>query len=66
MGVQFYSHDAVFLESVTHLIGEALKNGNVAIVFATKPHRETWMLMPLFNKEPTFRWMLLTHFLLSW
>ena len=30
--VQFYSHDAVFLESVTHFIGEALKNGNVAIV----------------------------------
>jgi DNA-binding NarL/FixJ family response regulator len=37
---QFYSHDAVFLESVTHVIGAALKTGNVAIVIATKPHRD--------------------------
>ena len=37
---QFYSHDAVFLESVTHFIGAALKTGNVAIVIATKPHRD--------------------------
>ncbi len=39
--VQFYSHDAVFLESVTHFIGAALKAGNAAIVFATKPHRDS-------------------------
>jgi DNA-binding NarL/FixJ family response regulator len=38
---QFYSDDAVFLESVTHFIGTALKTGNVAIVFATKPHRDS-------------------------
>jgi CheY-like chemotaxis protein len=38
---QFYSHDAVFLESVTHFIGAALKNGDAAIVFATKPHRDS-------------------------
>jgi CheY-like chemotaxis protein len=38
---QFYSHDAVFLESVTHFIGAALKTGNAAIVFATKPHRDS-------------------------
>jgi hypothetical protein len=31
----------VFLESVTHFIGAALKAGNAAIVFATKPHRDT-------------------------
>ena len=39
--VQFYSHDAGFLESATHFIGAALKNGNAAIVFATKPHRDS-------------------------
>jgi CheY-like chemotaxis protein len=38
---QFYSHDAVFLESVTHFIGAALKTGYAAIVFATKPHRDS-------------------------
>ena len=38
---QFYSEDAVFLESVTHFIGTALKTGNVAIVFTTKPHRDS-------------------------
>ncbi len=35
---QFYSDDAIFLEGVTHFIGAALKTGNAAIVFATKPH----------------------------
>jgi DNA-binding NarL/FixJ family response regulator len=39
--VQFYSHDAVFLESVSHFIGGALKAGNAAIVIATKPHRDS-------------------------
>jgi hypothetical protein len=38
---QFYSHDAIFLESVTHFSGAALKTGNAAIVFATKPHRDS-------------------------
>ncbi len=38
--VQFYSDDEVFLESVTHFIGAALKFGNAAIVVATKPHRD--------------------------
>jgi DNA-binding NarL/FixJ family response regulator len=38
---QFYSDDGVFLESVTHFIGAALKTGNAAIVFATKPHRDS-------------------------
>jgi DNA-binding NarL/FixJ family response regulator len=37
---QFYSHDAVFLESVTHFIGSALRAGSAAIVLATKPHRD--------------------------
>jgi DNA-binding NarL/FixJ family response regulator len=37
---QFYSHDAVYLESVTHFIGAALNSGNAAIVIATKPHRD--------------------------
>ena len=36
----FYSDDVVFVDSVTHFIGAALKFGNAAIVFATKPHRE--------------------------
>jgi DNA-binding NarL/FixJ family response regulator len=39
--VQFYSHDAVFRDSVTRFIGATLKNGNAAIVFATKPHRDS-------------------------
>jgi DNA-binding NarL/FixJ family response regulator len=39
--VLFYSDDAVFLESVTHFIGSALKFGNAAIVLATKSHRDT-------------------------
>ncbi len=38
---QFYSHDAVYIESITHFIESALKTGNAAIVFATKPHRES-------------------------
>jgi DNA-binding NarL/FixJ family response regulator len=38
---QFYSHDAVFLESVTQFVGAALKNGNAAIVIATKAHRDS-------------------------
>jgi DNA-binding NarL/FixJ family response regulator len=37
---QFYSDDAVLLERVTYFIGDALKTGNAAIVFATKPHRD--------------------------
>lgn len=38
---QFYSQDAVFLESVSHFIGADLKTGKAAIVFATKPHRDS-------------------------
>jgi DNA-binding NarL/FixJ family response regulator len=38
--VQFYSNDAVFLESVTQFIGAALNAGNAAIVFATGTHRD--------------------------
>jgi DNA-binding NarL/FixJ family response regulator len=38
--VQFYSDDEIFLETVTHFIGAALKSGNAAIVVATKPHRD--------------------------
>jgi hypothetical protein len=38
--VLFYSRDATFLESVVPFIGAALKDGNAAIVIATKPHRE--------------------------
>ena len=39
--VQFYSDQVVFLERVTHFIAAALKAGNAAIVFATKPHRDS-------------------------
>lgn len=38
--VQFYSDDEVFLETIAHFIGAALKFGNAAIVVATKRHRE--------------------------
>ena len=38
--VQFYSDDAVFLESVTRFIAGALDAGNAAIVFATTAHQE--------------------------
>lgn len=38
--VLFYSDDVILVESITHFIGAALKFGNAAIVFATKPHRE--------------------------
>ena len=38
---QFYSDDAIFLESVARFIGAALKTGNAAIVSATKPHRDS-------------------------
>ena len=38
--VLFYSDTVVLLESITHFIGAALKFGNGAIVFATKPHRD--------------------------
>jgi CheY-like chemotaxis protein len=37
--VQFYSDDAVFLDSFTHFIAAALEAGEVAIVVATESHR---------------------------
>jgi DNA-binding NarL/FixJ family response regulator len=39
--VQFYSDEAVFLESATRFIAAALKTGNAAIVIATKAHRDS-------------------------
>ena len=39
--VQFYSDDAVFLERASQFIGAALRNGNAAIVFVTKSHRDS-------------------------
>ena len=38
--VQFHSDDAVFVESLTRFVTSALVQGNAAIVFATKPHRD--------------------------
>jgi len=38
---QFYSDDVVFRENVTHFIAAPLRAGNAAIVFATKPHRDS-------------------------
>ncbi len=38
--VLFYSDDTVLLDRVTHFIAVALKAGDAAIVFATKPHRD--------------------------
>jgi DNA-binding NarL/FixJ family response regulator len=38
--ILFYSDDVILLEGITHFIGAALKFGNAAIVFATKPHRD--------------------------
>ena len=38
---QFYSDDVVFRETVTHFIAAALRAGNAAFVFATKPHRDS-------------------------
>ncbi len=37
--VQFYSDDAVFLDSVARFIATALKSGRAAIVFITESHR---------------------------
>jgi DNA-binding NarL/FixJ family response regulator len=39
--VQFYSDDAVFLDSFTRCIAAALKAGNGAIVVATRSHRDS-------------------------
>jgi DNA-binding NarL/FixJ family response regulator len=39
--VQFYSDDAVFLDSFTHFIAAALEAGDVAIVVATESHRDS-------------------------
>jgi CheY-like chemotaxis protein len=39
--VQFYSDDAVFLDSFTHFIAAALEAGDVAIVVATESHRNS-------------------------
>jgi DNA-binding response OmpR family regulator len=41
--VQFYSDDAVFLDSFTHFIAAALEAGDVAIVVATESHRGSLM-----------------------
>lgn len=38
--VQFYSHDALFLDGFTQFIGATLKAGNAVIVVATESHRE--------------------------
>ena len=38
--VGFYSDDRSLLDGFTHLVGAALKNGNAAIMIATKAHRE--------------------------
>lgn len=38
--VWFYSDDVVFVETVSAFVAKALKAGDSAIVFATKPHRE--------------------------
>jgi hypothetical protein len=40
-GVQFYADEAVFVDRAAGFIGAALKSGNAAIVFATKPHRDS-------------------------
>jgi DNA-binding NarL/FixJ family response regulator len=39
--VQFYSDDAIFLDSFTTFIGSALEAGNAVIVVATDSHRES-------------------------
>ncbi|MGH8630349.1 MAG: MEDS domain-containing protein, partial [Burkholderiales bacterium] len=39
--VQFYETDAFLLDAVTRFIGEALRAGDVGIVVATKPHRDS-------------------------
>ena len=39
--VQFYSNNALLFGRLTYFIGAALIAGNAAIVFATKPHRDT-------------------------
>jgi CheY-like chemotaxis protein len=39
--VQFYSDDAVFLDSFTHFIAAALEAGDLAIVVATESHRDS-------------------------
>ncbi len=39
--VLFYSDDTVLLDSLARFIAAALKAGNAAIVFATKPHRDS-------------------------
>jgi DNA-binding NarL/FixJ family response regulator len=39
--VQFYSDDAVFIDSFTHFISAALKDDDVVIVIATESHRNS-------------------------
>ena len=39
--VYFYSDDKAFVENVAKFVAPALLGGNGAIVFATKPHRES-------------------------
>lgn len=39
--VQFYSADSVLVEGFADCVSAALKTDNAAIVFATKPHRES-------------------------
>jgi len=37
--VQFYESDAFLLDEVSHFVGSALEEGNVALVIATRAHR---------------------------
>jgi len=39
--VQFYSADAVLLDTFTRFVGGALKTGNPAVILATSSHRES-------------------------
>ena len=74
--VQFYSDDAVFLDSFAHFIATALKSGRAAIAcyyrvapewsrFEIDRHR-VWTLMPPPNRGHTFNWMLPKRFPHSW
>src|SRR5215467_12902177 len=39
--VQFYTADPFLVESVTHYLGSALRNGGVAVIIATRAHLES-------------------------
>ena len=51
--VKFYEHDRELIDGLERHIGDALECGDIAIVIATKPHRELLAEIRGIAEQPT-------------